>query len=143
PIASSATRSANRSDSSGAEICVHGTKSTVPANLVFRPSVAKRVMLRMPDLPAVRFFQFSYLPAPSEVTTPMPVTTTTGRPALSWEDDICSPSGRRFEQREAFATPMSDRGDDRLGQRAFHGPLHARVVAWSEQTTMAQRERGE
>src|SRR2546421_9439250 len=55
----------------------------------------------------------------------------------------CSPSGRRFEQREAFATPMSDRGDDRLGQRAFHGPLHARVVAWSEQTTMAQRERGE
>ena len=81
--ASSAARSASRSDSSGDDSGSAGTKSTVPAKRVFSPSVAKRVMFLMPDLPAVSFFQFSALPAPSEVTTPMPVTTTIGRPALS------------------------------------------------------------
>jgi hypothetical protein len=35
----------------------------------------------MPDVPAVSFCQLSALPMPSEVTTPRPVTTTTGRPA--------------------------------------------------------------
>ena len=40
-------------------------------------------MVRMPDSPAVSFFQLSVLPAPSEVMTPMPVTTTIGRPNLS------------------------------------------------------------
>jgi hypothetical protein len=58
-------------------------KSTVPAMRVFRWSVGKRVIGRMPDLPAVRAAQFSSLPTPSDVTTPMPVTTTMGRPKLS------------------------------------------------------------
>jgi hypothetical protein len=52
-----------------------------PAIVVFRPSVGKRVMVWMPDSPAVSFAQLSALPAPSEVTMPMPVTTTIGRPA--------------------------------------------------------------
>jgi hypothetical protein len=34
----------------------------------------------MPDWPEVSFFQLSSLPMPSEVTMPMPVTATTGRP---------------------------------------------------------------
>ena len=55
----------------------------VPAIVVFRPSIGKRVKVRMPDLPAVSFAQLSVLPLPSEVTTPMPVTTTTGLPNLS------------------------------------------------------------
>src|SRR5690242_16211193 len=58
-------------------------KSTVPAIVVFRLSVGKRVMVRMPDSPAVSLLQLSVLPAPSEVTTPMPVITTIGRPNLS------------------------------------------------------------
>ena len=44
----------------------------------------KRVMARMPDSPAVSLAQLSVLPAPSEVTTPRPVTTTIGRPILSF-----------------------------------------------------------
>ena len=40
-------------------------------------------MVLMPDSPAVSFAQLSVLPAPSEVTTPRPVTTTIGRPNLS------------------------------------------------------------
>ena len=39
-------------------------------------------MRRMPEWPAVSARQLSCLPAPSEVSTPMPVTTTTGRPRL-------------------------------------------------------------
>ncbi len=52
-----------------------------PAIVVFSPSVGKRVIVRMPDSPAVSFVQLSVLPAPSDVTMPMPVTTTIGRPA--------------------------------------------------------------
>ena len=55
-------------------------KSTVPAMRVLRWSVGKRVMAWMPDLPAVSASQLSLRPMPSEVTTPMPVTATIGRP---------------------------------------------------------------
>ena len=68
------------------------TKSTVPAIVVLRPSMGKRVMVRMPDSPAVSFFQLSDLPAPSEVTTPMPVMTTIGLPNLSRGAVMASPS---------------------------------------------------
>src|SRR5262249_7253805 len=50
---------------------------------VFRPSVGKRLVGLMPDSPAVSSAQFSAWPAPNEVTTPRPVTTTTDRPDLS------------------------------------------------------------
>jgi hypothetical protein len=66
-------------------------KSIDPAMVVFSPSVGKRVMVRMPDSPAVSFFQLSALPAPSEVTTPMPVTTTMGLPNLSCVAVMLSP----------------------------------------------------
>ena len=59
------------------------TKSTVPAIVVFSPSIGKRVTVRMPDSPAVSLAQLSALPAPSDVTMPMPVTTTIGLPKLS------------------------------------------------------------
>ena len=68
------------------------TKSTVPAIVVFRPSIGKRVTVRMPDSPAVSFAQLSFLPAPSEVTTPMPVTTTIGLPNLSRGAAMIPPS---------------------------------------------------
>ena len=84
-MASSVAISASRSDRSVEENGSTGTKSTVPAIVVFRPSVGKRVMVRIPDSPAVSFVQLSALPEPSEVTTPMPVTTTIGLPNLSRE----------------------------------------------------------
>src|SRR4029078_3772668 len=62
----------------------------VPAILVFRPSVAKRESVLMPDAPLVSLAQLSLLPAPSEVITPSPVTTTTGRPILSLPAAIAS-----------------------------------------------------
>ena len=48
-----------------------------------RPSVGKRVIVLMPDSPAQSLAQLSVLPEPRDVTTPMPVTTTTGLPDLS------------------------------------------------------------
>jgi hypothetical protein len=77
------TISAIRSDSRVEEKGSTVTKSTVPAIVVFRPSIGNRVMVRMPDSPATSLVQLSVLPAPSEVTMPMPVTTTVGRPNLS------------------------------------------------------------
>ena len=56
----------------------------MPAIVVFSPAMGKRVMVLMPDWPAVSFVQFSCLPAPSEVTTPIPVTTMVGRPLFFW-----------------------------------------------------------
>src|ERR1700753_799229 len=75
--------SASFSESTTDDIGSIGMKSTVPAIVVFRPSVGKRLMVRIPDSPAASFFQLSVLPAPREVTTPMPVTTTIGRPSFS------------------------------------------------------------
>jgi hypothetical protein len=82
-MASSAAISASRSERSVDEKGSTGTKSIVPAIVVFSPSIGKRVMVRMPDSPAVSFAQLSALPEPSDVTTPMPVTTTIGLPNLS------------------------------------------------------------
>ena len=65
-------------------------------------------MVRMPDSPAQSLAQLSVLPAPSEVTTPMPVTTTMGLPNLSRGAAIVSPvrgysmirkSGSRFAEK--------------------------------------------
>jgi hypothetical protein len=56
--------------------------------VVRRPSIGKRLIVWMPDWPAVSFAQLSSLPWPREVTTPMPVTTTTGRPCLSFIEAI-------------------------------------------------------
>jgi hypothetical protein len=68
------------------------TKSIVPAIVDFKPSIGKRVTVRMPDSPAVSFAQLSVLLAPSDVTMPMPVTTTIGLPKLSRGADIIPPS---------------------------------------------------
>jgi hypothetical protein len=45
----------------------------------------------MPDSPAVSLVQLSCLPAPSDVTTPMPVTTMIGLPNLSRGADMVLP----------------------------------------------------
>ena len=61
--------------------------------------------------------------------TPMPVTTTTGRPLLSRADAIASLLHRhRFDQRHAFAAPVTDAGDDDLVERTFIRPLDPRRV---------------
>src|SRR5262249_31668692 len=107
--ASSAAMSASRPASAGEVRGSTGTKSTVPAIRVLSPSVGKRLIARMPDWPAASLLQLSLLPAPSEVTTPMPVTTTTGRPDVSRKDamlvlpaDLDVRSVDRFDEREAF-----------------------------------------
>ena len=124
------------------------TKSTVPAMRVLRPSVGKRVMARMPDSPAVSLAQLSALPAPSEVTTPMPVTTTTGRPALSLVDDMArSPSAdplrparglRRANARRRSPAPgstaRSSAAPVRSSRRAetdYHGRARPRPARYS------------
>jgi hypothetical protein len=86
-IASFAAVSARRSVRAIEQNGSIGMKSTVPAIVVRNASVGKRVMRRMPDLPAVRSRQLSLLPMPSDVTTPRPVTAT--GTALSREDAIC------------------------------------------------------
>ena len=90
-MAISASRSVNPVEVTGSTL----TKSTVPAMVDFRPSIGKRVTVRMPDLPAVSLRQLSALPAPSDVTTPMPVTTTIGLPNLSRGADMVPPMLRR------------------------------------------------
>jgi hypothetical protein len=60
-----------------------GRKSTMPEMRVESRSTGKRVMAWMPDLPAVSACQFSRLPTPSAVTTPIPVTATVRLPKRS------------------------------------------------------------
>ena len=79
-IASSITSSASRSDRAGADSSGTGTKSTVPAMVVRSPSIGKREIRRMPDTPLVSAASCPPGPGPSDVSTPMPVTTTIGRP---------------------------------------------------------------
>src|SRR5579871_5740889 len=99
----------------------------------------------MPDWPAVSFAQLSDLPTPSGVTRPMPVTTTTGRPALSRFAFIGSPRklpSSRLHQRHAFAAPVTGSDHDNLGRRGGHFNLGAGLVARRKQFAMPDRERG-
>src|ERR1700680_3941163 len=97
----------------------------------------KRLMRWMPERPAVTAFQLSARPTPSEVTTPMPVTATTGRPrwARSASAMIETPpfgSVERLDEAHAFAAPDAPRRhDDPLGSRgegSFETGLIARLV---------------
>src|SRR3984893_10879726 len=121
-VASPARRSVRPVEENGSTV----RKSTVPAMVVFRPSIGKRVTVRMPDSPALSFAQLSVLPAPSEVTMPMPVTTTIGLPNLSrgavmFSPPIKSPSSLdRFDERHPFAPPVTCAYDYNLGRRLGH-----------------------
>src|SRR3954463_14065595 len=110
---------------------------------VFKLSVAKRVMPRMPDCPAVSFAQFSSLPAPREVIMPAPVTTTIGRPMLSLPAVISTPSVDALDERQAFPAPMADAGDQHLLQRALHRLFETARVTWRKQFAVLQRQSGE
>src|SRR6476469_172436 len=133
-IASSATIVAMRSPRSVEQNGSTGMKSTEPAIVVLRPSLAKRVMRWMPDSPAVSLAQLSALPAPSEVMTPMPVTTTIGRLCLSRALVIPeSPSLHFLDQRHAFAAPMTDGGDHDPVERTVIRLLDARGIGGREQ----------
>src|SRR5262249_49806097 len=128
-IASSAAISPMRSHSDGPQNGSTAMKSTVPAMRVWPPSVANRRIAWMPDPPAVSLRQLSSSPAPSEVTMPIPVTTTIGRPALSCVCAIASPPLlHRLDQREALAAPMTDAGDRHLSERGVHLLFHAAAV---------------
>src|SRR6516164_10403621 len=142
--ASSIASSASRSASAGADIGSTGTKSTVPATRVLKFSVGKRVIARIPDLPAVSLAQLSVLPAPSDVTTPMPVTTTMGRPDLSRNCAISVLPKRSnwFQQREAFAAPMADPGDDCASKPSRHRLLDpGRIKRWKQFTVIQGKRR--
>src|SRR3954465_14653563 len=87
-------------------------KSMVPAIRVFRPSVEIRVISWMPDSPAVSLRQLSSRPAPSDVITPIPVTTTIGRPAwsvLAIANLLSRPLRRERDPRRADARYWSPR----------------------------------
>src|SRR5262245_43559376 len=152
PTASSATIAAMRSPSSVEQNGSTGTKSTVPAMVVLRPSLAKRVIRRMPDSPAVSFAQLSALPAPSEVMTPMPVTTTIGRPFLSCDDAISlllqrarvqrTLSGHALDQRHALAAPMTHGGDGDPVERTFIPLFDACGARGREQFFATECQRG-
>src|SRR5262245_59696203 len=157
-IASSTARSASRSDRPVELKGSTGTKSTVPAMVVFRPSIGKRVTVRMPDSPDVSLSQLSFFPAPSEVTTPMPVTTTIGQPSLSRGADMCPLVKRlerasacaaeparwlldRLDQSETFALPMAGTLDDNLVRSAGLFNLKPGGVVGREQRAARDRER--
>ena len=133
PIASSMTISARRSASVVEENGFTSTKSMVPAIRVFSPWVEKRRMVLIPDSPAVIFAQFSVLPSPSDVITPMPVTTTIGRLwpsrvvvfALRSFVDTKPVSGRIVIRRPRRA-PFLRRANDRR-PRPLSGPASGRL----------------
>src|SRR5215467_244222 len=139
-IASSATVAAMRSPSSVEQNGSTGMKSTVPAIVVLRPSLAKRVMRWTPDSPAMSLAQLSVLPAPSEVIRPMPVTTTTGCPFLP--DVMQTSSANRFDKRHALAAPVADGGHRDSSERAFILPFDSRGVHRREQLFASERDRG-
>src|SRR5713226_8209687 len=115
-VAISASFSVSAVDEEGSTV----TKSTVPAIVVFRPSIGKRVTVRMPDSPAVSLAQLSSLPAPSEVTTPIPVTTTIGLPNLSRGAVMMSPQVQlldRLDQGHALTPPVPGPDHHNLGRR--------------------------
>ena len=58
-----------------AELSSMRMKSTVPAMVVRSPSMGNRLIRLMPERPDDSAFQLSSLPWPSEVRTPVPVTT--------------------------------------------------------------------
>src|SRR5882757_10805379 len=140
-VTSSARRSVRPVDEEGSTV----TKSTVPAMVVFSPSIGKRVTVRMPDSPAVSFVQLSSLPAPSEVTTPMPVTTTIGLSSLSRGAAMIPPSNwklliDRLDQRHAFALPVTGPHDDNLGRSPRLFNLESGRVVRREQRTARDRK---
>src|SRR5580700_10308761 len=106
--------------------------------VVRKPSVGKRVMARMPDWPAVSFAQLSSLPTPSALTTPIPVTATMGRPALS-RLPMMLPSTDPLDQSQSFAAPIADAGDDHLRQA---GGTIAGIAAAGRRKQLAVLERG-
>src|SRR5258705_12452031 len=140
-IAASATIVAMRSPSSVEQNGSTGTKSTVPAIVVLRPSLAKRVMRWMPDSPAVSLAQLSPLPAPSEVITPMPVTTTTGCPFLP--DAMQASSADRLDKRHALSAPVADGGHRDAPKRAFILPFDPRRAHRREQIFSTAAQGGE
>src|SRR5260370_17253418 len=133
-VAISASRSVRPVDENGST----ATKSTVPATVVCKPSIGTGVTVRIPDSPAVSFAQLSALPAPSEVTMPMPVTTTIGLPNLSRGAVMFSPpintpktpetllSLDRLDEGHAFAPPVTGPNHYNLGRRFGHFNLSAR-----------------
>src|SRR5438067_11652760 len=114
----------------------------VPAMRVFKPSVGKRVMVLIPDSPDASLVQLSDLPAASEVTTPRPVTTTSGRAMLSLPAAIFrSPSADPLDQREAFVPPVAYTGHRDLSQSPIHWAFQTcRLTGWN-QTTMTKCKR--
>src|SRR5262249_18418033 len=110
---------------------------------VFSPSVGNRVIVLMPDLPPVSFAQLSDFPAPSDVTTPRPVTTTSGRPILSLPVAISASLISSLNQTKAFASPVSHSGHQDLGQVPGERFLQTRRVARRKQTTMSESHRGQ
>src|SRR6478609_3826001 len=126
-VAISASRSERSVDVKGST----GTKSTVPAIVVFSPSIGKRVIVRMPDSPAVSFAQLSAFPAPSDVTTPMPVTTTSGLPNLSWVAAMCPRRFRHFnlQRRRIVGGKQCFARDRKRRKRQSENELRFHVVA--------------
>src|SRR5436190_10379190 len=142
-VAISASRSVSPVEVTGSTL----TKSTVPAMVDFSPSIGKRVTVRIPDSPAVSFVQLSVLPAPSDVTTPMPVTTTIGLPNLSRVAVMFPPRSAlclldRFDQGHAFAPPMSSPNNHNLGRRLGHFNLKAGRIVRRKQCAARDRKRG-
>src|SRR5215211_1131529 len=144
--ASSVTTSARRSVRPVEEEGSTVTKSTVPAMVVFSPSIGKRVTVRMPDSPAVSFAQLSFRPVPSEVTTPMPVTTTMGLPSLSRGVAMIPPSKLkllvdRFDEGHAFALPVTGPYNDNLGRSPRFFNLESGRIIRREQRAARDRQR--
>src|SRR5690606_26290784 len=108
--------------------------------VVLRWSVGKRVIGWMPERPAVSAAQLSSTPCPSDVTTPMPVMATIGRPRWS----VVLVIGRllsRDDEGSALETMMSNGG----GKRSLRRAVKFRLVLSVEcriRRAVLYRERG-
>ena len=118
-VAISARRSVRPVDEEGSTV----TKSTVPAIVDFRPSIGKRVTVRMPDSPAVSFFQLSCL-AGAERGDDAHAGNDDDRPAefVAWcchdsPVDTATSLLDGLDQGHAFALPVTGPHDHNLGRR--------------------------
>src|SRR6476660_2576712 len=95
----------------------------VPAILVFRPSVGKRVIVLMPDAPLVSLAQLSLLPAPSESSRQVRSRPQQAAPSCPYPPPSLLSSTNPFNVSETFATPMTHAGYDHLLQLSGQRPL--------------------
>src|SRR6478752_3540088 len=115
----------------------------VPAMVVRSPSVGKRRIGLIPERPAVSAAQLSAFPRPSDVTIPMPVTTTMGRPLGSVSCVAMALAFHALEEGKPLAAPMSEPGHQHAVQLPGEGFLDTGRVERRKKSPCAKGKRSQ